>query len=133
MECGGIYLGLLFQMEEGGGLIGGFLGMIIQLAIAVLMIASLWVIFTKAGIEGWKSIIPIYNVYCILQIVGRPGWWLLLYFIPIVNLVIAILVNIELAKSFGKSAAFGIGLIFLAPIFYPILAFSEAQYSGPVN
>ncbi len=65
-----------------------------------------------------------------LRIVGRPVWWVLLGFIPIANLVLLI-IPIDLAKSFGKGTGFGIGLILLAPIFYPILAFGDASYQGP--
>ena len=105
--------------------------MIIWLAVVVLMIASMWKIFTKAGQPGWASLIPIYNIYVWCKIVGRPGWWVLLFFIPFVNFVIAIILGIDLAKSFGKGVGFGIGIILLGIIFLPILAFSEATYQGP--
>ena len=67
----------------------------------------------------------------LLKIVGRPGWWLILYFIPIVNIIVWIIVAIDLAKSFAKSTAFAVGLIFLAFIFIPILGFGPARYVGP--
>jgi hypothetical protein len=102
--------------------------LLIPLAIIALMIASIWKVFTKAGRPGWAALIPIYNIYLICKIAGRPGWWVLLYAVPVVSLVIAILVAIDLAKAFGKGPGFGIGLAFLAPIFYPILAFSDAPY-----
>jgi len=105
--------------------------MIIWLAVVVLMIASMWKIFTKAGQPGWASLIPIYNIYVWCKIVGRPGWWVLLFFIPFVNFVIAIILGIDLAKSFGKGVGFGIGIILLGIIFLPILAFSGATYQGP--
>ena len=81
---------------------------------------------------GWAAIIPIYNIYIILKIVGRPGWWLILFFIPIVDIVILLLVSIDLAKSFGKSAAWGIILLFfLNVIGYLILGWGSDQYQGP--
>jgi hypothetical protein len=104
---------------------------LIPLAIFVLMIVSGWVIFTKADKPGWACIIPIYNVLVLLDIVGRPWWWLLLLCIPLVNLVIGIILCIDLAKAFGKGAGFGIGLLILGFIFYPILAFGDAAYQGP--
>jgi positive regulator of sigma E activity len=104
---------------------------IIWLALAILMIASFWRIFTKAGKPGWASIIPFYNIYVMLQIAGKPGWWLILYFIPLVNLIIGIIVIVALAQSFGKGAGFAVGMIFLGIIFYPILAFGDARYLGP--
>jgi hypothetical protein len=105
--------------------------MIIWLLVVVLMIAAMWKIFTKAGQPGWASIIPIYNMYIWCKIVGRPGWWVVLLLIPFVNFVIAIILCIDLAKSFGKGVGFGIGIILLGIVFLPILAFSGATYQGP--
>ena len=126
-------------MNDSGatGLMGGmavlFTGvfLIVMLAIGVLIIASVWKVFTKAGQPGWAAIVPIYNGIVMLQIVGRPLWWILLMMIPFVNIVIGIMVAIDLAKSFGQSAGFGIGLIFLGFIFFPMLGFGSARYLGP--
>ncbi len=107
------------------------LGLLIGLAIVVFFIAALWKVFTKAGKAGWLVLIPIVNVYTLLKIAGRPGWWLLLLLIPLVNLIIGILLALDLAKSFGKGAGFGLGLAFLGPIFYPILGYGSATYKGP--
>ena len=103
---------------------------IIYLAIVVLMIASMWIIFGKAGKPGWACLIPIYNIIVMLQIVGKPWWWLLLMLIPIVNFVIIIMVLYLLAKVFGKGAGFFIGMLLLGIIFLPILAFGDAKYVG---
>lgn len=116
----------------GGGLaIFGGLFMVFWLALLVIFIASAWKVFAKAGQPGWAAIIPIYNIIVLLQIVGRPVWWLLLMFIPLVNFVVAILIYIDLAKSFGQSTGFAIGLLLLAPVFWPILGFGSARYLGP--
>jgi len=104
---------------------------VIYLAIIVLMIASMWTIFSKAGKPGWASIVPIYNLIVLLEIVGKPWWWLLLMLIPIVNIVILIIVWHNLSLSFGKSGGFTVGLILLGIIFLPILAFGDAKYVGP--
>ncbi len=98
------------------------------LLILVLMIYSGWKVFEKAGQPGWAIIIPFYNIYILLKIANKPGWWLILFLIPLVNFVVAILVSINVAKAFGKGAGFGIGLAFLGFIFYPILAFTDAEY-----
>jgi hypothetical protein len=105
--------------------------MIVWLLVVVLMIAAMWKIFTKAGQPGWADIIPIYNMYIWCKIVGRPGWWVILMLIPFVNFIILIILCVDLAKSFGKGAGFGVGLAFLGIIFLPILAFSSATYQGP--
>lgn len=106
---------------------------LVYLGIIVLTIVSLWKIFEKAGKPGWASIIPIYNIIVLLEIVNKPVWWIVLMLVPLVNIVVAVLVYIELAKCFGKSAGFGIGMIFLSFIFLPMLAFSDAQYMDGEN
>jgi len=95
------------------------------------MIVSMWKIFTKAGKAGWASLIPFYNMYVSLKIAGKPGWWLLLFFVPFVNIVVMVLYIVGLAKSFGKSAAYGIFLLwFLSPIGYLMLGLGKAEYQG---
>lgn len=103
---------------------------LIEIVLGVLIVASLWKIFDKAGQPGWAAIIPIYNTYVLLKVAGKPGWWLLLLFIPFVNLVIAIMAIAGLASNFGKSGGFVLGLLFLPFVFYPILAFGDAKYQG---
>lgn len=109
----------------------GMIFWIVCLAVTVFYIASMWKIYTKARQPGWASIIPIYNAVVLHQMVGKPIWWVILYFVPIVNIVIAIIVTHALSLSFGKGVGFTVGLILLGFIFYPILAWSDAQYLGP--
>ena len=111
----------------GGSPVPGIIGLLIGL----LIIVAMWKVFTKAGQPGWASIIPIYNLYVWCKIVGRPWWWILLMLIPFVNFIVGIILCIDMAKSFGKGAGFGIGLAFLGIIFWPILGFGSAQYQGP--
>ena len=107
--------------------------LIVLLAITVVMIASAWKVFTKAGQPGWAAIVPIYNVIVILQIIGRPLWWILLAMIPLVNIAIGIIIMIDLARSFGKGGGFALGLLFLGWIFFPILGFGSSRYLGPAS
>ena len=107
----------------------GLMGLI-YLAVLVLVLVGGWKIFVKAGKPGWGMIIPIYNSILILEIAGRPLWWIVLMFIPIVNIVVSIIVYIDVAKNFGKDVGFGIGLVFLPFIFVPILGFGDAVYEG---
>lgn len=109
----------------------GLLFWIVWLVVVVFEIAAIWIVFVKAGKPGWASIIPIYNAVVILQIAGRPLWWFLLYLIPLVNIIIAFIVMFDFAKSFGKGFGFGLGLIFLPVIFFPALAWGDAEYLGP--
>ena len=117
-------------MENGDAAAGGIV-LLIYLAIILVTIIGMWKTFSKAGQPGWAAIIPIYNVIVWLQICGRPVWWIILLFIPIVSLIIFIIMSIDLAKSFGKGAGFGIGIFLLGFIFIPILGFGSASYVGP--
>jgi len=103
---------------------------IIYCAIIVFMVATMWKIFAKAGEPGWTCLVPIYNTCVWLKIAGKPMWWILLLLIPFVGLIIAILAVIGLANKFGKGGGFAVGLIFLPIIFYPILAFGDAEYQN---
>jgi hypothetical protein len=103
---------------------------LIALAFVGLIIASMWMVFAKAGKPGWACLVPIYNIIVLLEIAGKPIWWIVLFFIPVANLIATILVALGIAQKFGKGAGFGIGLAFLPMIFYPILAFGDAQYQG---
>ena len=86
--------------------------------------------FEKAGEPGWGAIVPFYNIYLMCKIAGRPGWWLILWLIPCVNFIIAIMVCLDIARNFGKGTLFGIGLAILGFIFFPILGFGDARYLG---
>lgn len=120
--------------------LGAFLGvfLLFALVIAIIQIIAYWKLFTKAGEQGWKSIIPIYNVITLFKISGLSPWIVCAYllgFIPVVGgliiLGIGIYQSYNLAKSFGKGAGFTVGLVLLPSIFYMILAFSKDEYIGP--
>lgn len=110
----------------------GAIGGLIYVGIIVLMIASQWKIYEKAGQPGWACLVPIYNIIVLLRIVGKPWWWLLLMLVPFANIVILVWMTNLLSKSFGKTEGFTIGLLFLGIIFYPILGFGDAKYQGPL-
>jgi hypothetical protein len=113
-----------------GAFVGLGIFLLIWLVVVVLVIAGLWKMFTKAGKPGWAAIIPIYNLIVLIEIAGKPLWWIILYFIPFVNIVISIMVLAAVSRNFGRGIGTTLGLIFLAPIFYPILGFGSARYVG---
>ena len=90
-----------------------------------------WVLFKKIGREGWESIIPIYNKIIMIQTLEIPTWMIVLLFVPPFVLIVNVFIAINIAKKFDKDIGFMIGLILLPIIFYPILAFGNAQYIGP--
>ncbi|MEN6315982.1 MAG: DUF5684 domain-containing protein [Clostridiaceae bacterium] len=108
---------------------------VIYLAVLVLMIASLWILFQKAGKPGWAAIVPIYNTVVMLEIGGKPGWWVLLYFIPFVNIVIAIMALAAFLRAYGRGGAGPVLLmLFFSVIYLPYLAFSKnVQHVGTPN
>lgn len=120
------------DMSALGNVITQYLGF--MTVIYVLLIIAMWKIFTKAGKPGWASIVPIYNVVVMFQIIGLNPWLLLLYLIPVVNFVVAIVFSImqasRLSKAFGKGTGFAFGLFFLNPIFLLILGFGDSKYIG---
>lgn len=99
-------------------------------ALLLLIIAAQWFVFTKAGQAGWKCLIPFYNMYVLMQIAGKPGWWVFLLFIPLVGVAVLLFAMLSLAKKFGRSELFGVGLLLLPMIFFPLLAFGGSQYEG---
>jgi hypothetical protein len=102
--------------------------LLISLAVTLLILAAYWVLYERAGQAGWKSLIPFYNMYILMEISGKPGWWLFLLFIPLVGVVIYLLAMLSLAKKFGRSELFGVGIFLLPMIFLPLLAFGDSKY-----
>lgn len=102
------------------------IGSIIQLALVVLVIVSLWKIFEKCGEAGWASIIPIYNLYIMMRIAGWEPIKILLFVIPFYNIYLGYLLYKDLATKFGKGTpAFAVGMLLLPFVFLPMLAFKE--------
>lgn len=109
----------------------------IVFGVALIFIAAGWRLFSKAGQPGWAVLIPFYNLYLYTQIIRRPKWWILLYFlgaIPFLGalgvLFLSVIDSIRLAKVFGRSTEFGVGLILLNIVFIAILAFGKSDYDA---
>lgn len=117
------------QGAAAGGAVGAIMGLV-QLAIGILMLISIWKVYVKAGKPGWAAIVPIYNVIVMLQIAEKPLWWIVLFFVPIANLIVGILTLAGVAKAFGRGAGTVVGLIFLPFVFWPMLGFGSAEYEG---
>jgi hypothetical protein len=119
--------------DTGNGFVGAFSTayMLVLIAIVVVCIIAQWKMFEKAGVEGWKSLIPFYNSYCLCEIAMGNGLLFLLSFVPCVNFIFSIVLCLNVAKAYGKDTLFGILTIFFTPIMYLILAFSDAEYIGP--
>ena len=125
-----------------GAILGAFLGIILVIGfvVAIIQLAGMWKVFTKAGEKGWKCIIPIYNLVILFRISGLSPWIIFGYLasiIPFVGWIVCLGITIyqcnSLAKSFGKDVGYTIGLVLLPTIFYLILGFGKAEYVGKGN
>jgi hypothetical protein len=103
---------------------------LVVLALVVLTVVANWRIYQKAGKPGWASIVPFYNSVIMLEFTNRPLWWVILLFVPVVNIVVGILMMRRLAGVFGKGIGFTVGLVLLPFIFLPILGFGKSQYAN---
>lgn len=101
---------------------------ILYFGIIALMIVSMWKMFEKAQRPGWASIVPFYNLYVMVEIAKKPTWWFGMMFVPLANIVFAIMIVNGLSKSFVKEEGFTVRLILLPYVFYPILGLGDAQY-----
>ena len=122
----------LAQEIDGGGILAGGLGMILGcggFVIGLLCLIGGWKTFAKANKPGWAIIIPIYQWVVLIEIVGRPMWWLILLLIPCTAPIAGIILTIDLAKSFGKDAV--VGILCLFGIGWLMLGFGDAVYQGP--
>lgn len=122
-----------------GGILAFLAGIwVFVMVLVVIMLVAMWKLFVKAGKPGWAAIVPIYNIYILLEIVGRPAWWLVLVFagmIPVVGgllaLAFSIVLALDTARAYGKDTTFGILLAFVPFVGYPMLAFGNNPYVGP--
>src|SRR3569833_1768699 len=101
------------------------------LIVAVITIVGKWKVYEKAGKPGWAALIPVYTWIVMLEIVGKPIWWVILFFIPCVNIIFMIWTINLMSKSYGQSEGFTIGLVLLGFIFWPIFGFGNYPYLGP--
>ena len=119
-----------YSSGSSGASAGTLIGMLIGCVIGIVI---WWKIFTKAGEAGWKSIIPIYNIYTMVKLFWDTNAVLMtiLMFVPIVNMVIALILMYKMCKAFDKGVGFFILMLLFAPIALLILAFGSADYVGP--
>ncbi len=105
--------------------------MAIYVVLIIVMIVANWKLNEKAGEPGWACLVPIYNVIVLGRMAGLTTLWIVLLFVPCVNIIALFMLNIKLAERFGKDAGFGIAMAFLPFICMPILAFGSARYEPP--
>lgn len=110
----------------------GMMGyMFVMFLASIVMIVALWKLYAKAEKPGWASIVPIYNLFVMLEMIGKPAWWIILFFIPGANAVVGILMTYHFVKCFGKPGSHVLLALFFGLIYFPYLAFSSAAYTAP--
>lgn len=124
------YVDTSYGISNTTGLLGmiaafGLFFWLLSMVVCILMIVSLWKIFKKAGKPGWASIVPIYNVYIMCEIAEKQWWYILLLCIPFVNIYATVVLYNGIAKKFGKSGGFVVGMVLLPIVFFPMLAFGK--------
>jgi hypothetical protein len=108
--------------------------MCIVLGLGILVLASIWKLYEKAGQNGWAAIVPIYSTIVKLDIIEKPRWWIFLMIIPYVSLIWYVWATNLFVKKFGKDEAWTVGCIFLPFVFYPMMAFDDkVQFIGNDN
>ena len=116
------------QSSSGGGGSSVF-----SFLVSIATVVAWWFLFVKAGEEGWKAIIPFYDLYTIFDIVYGNGLKCLLLLVPILNVILLILFPFRLCKAYGKGAGFGVLMLLFSPIMMLYLAFDKnTTYYGPV-
>lgn len=102
-----------------------------SLAAVAYTIFVLYRVFEKAGVPGWKAIVPGYNLWTLCEIVWGRGTKMFFFLIPIYGIIIYFKTCTRLALAFGKPTSFGVGLFFVSPVFLSLLAFTNVTYIGP--
>nr|WP_297783555.1 signal peptidase I [uncultured Allomuricauda sp.] len=96
----------------------GIQWIIFILVIQVIHFLGTWKLYVKAGRKAWEAAIPVYNGIVLMKIINRPWWWVLLLFIPIINLLMFPVVWVETIRSFGKNSLVDTWLVILTLGFY---------------
>ncbi len=74
------------------------------LLVQIIHFLGTWKIYIAAGRKAWEAAIPVYNSIVLMKIIGRPTWWTVLLFIPIINLIMFPVIWVETLRSFGKKS-----------------------------
>jgi hypothetical protein len=103
----------------------------LALLAALASLAGSWRIYEKAGEPGWAALVPIYNLFVLLRIIGAPAWWIILLLVPGVNLLASALCTWRLARVFGYGVLGFLALALIPVVMVPALGFGAARYRPP--
>jgi signal peptidase I len=102
------------------------------LAVQLIHFLGTWKLYVKAGRKAWEAAVPVYNAVILMQIINRPKWWVILLFIPIVNLLMFPVIWIETIRTFGfyKKIDSFLVLVTLGFYIYYINYTTDANYNA---
>ena len=102
------------------------------IAVQLIHFGGSWKLYQKAGRKSWEALIPVYNAVVLMQIIRRPKWWVVLLFIPIINLMIFPVVWVETLRSFGKKSSLdtALGILTFGLYTYIINYSNNIQYEA---
>ncbi len=105
--------------------------LLVALAIYIVSVIAMWKLFTKAGEAGWKSLIPVYNMWVFLRLGDQAGWWALVALIPLVNIVSIVFMAIaayNIGLKLGKEGWYVVLYLFVPVIWMLILGFDKSTW-----
>ena len=88
------------------------------LLVQIIHFLGTWKLYKKAGRKQWEAAVPVYNAIVLMKIIGRPTWWTILLFIPVINLIMIPVVWVETIRSFGRNSTLDTVLVLLTLGFY---------------
>ena len=102
------------------------------LAVQLIHFGGSWKLYKKAGRKSWEALIPVYNAVVLMEIIRRPKWWVVLLFIPIINLMIFPVVWVETLRSFGKNSSLdtALGILTFGLYTYTVNYNDNVQYQA---
>lgn len=102
------------------------------LSVQLIHFGGSWKLYQKAGRKSWEALIPVYNAVVLMEIIRRPKWWVVLLFIPIINLMIFPVVWVETLRSFGKNSSLDttLGILTFGLYTYTINYNDNVQYQA---
>lgn len=114
---------------------------IVTIVASLIIIAASYVVsaflisrlFKKAGVDQWRAWVPVYNNWIVYQLGGQAGWWSIIMFVPVVNIVSSIMMYIamyDIGLKFGKPGVFVLWAIFIPLVWWMWLWLDDSKWTG---
>ena len=109
-----------------------YLWFVFFLAVQIIHFLGTWKLYQAAGRKSWEAAIPVYNSIVLMKIIGRPTWWTILLFIPIINLIMFPVIWVETLRTFGKKSTLDtfLGIFTLGFYIYYVNYTQKLEYNA---